>query len=153
HHSPAARPAATRALAVRKSVWTQNAFSGAAAVHRWPAAGGWHMTTRDSDQKPKRTQVYDLAPISARLVALLLDWLLLGALTGVFMLVGRGWAGLGIGLLLGVGYHWYFLTQQRGQTPGKMVMNIRVIKTDGSALTGTDAAVRCLGYYLNTAFF
>lgn len=111
------------------------------------------MTTRDGGRKPKRTQVYDLAPISARLVALLLDWLLLGALAGVFMLVGRGWAGLSIGLLLGVGYHWYFLTQQRGQTPGKMVMNIRVIKADGSALTGADAALRCLGYYLNTALF
>lgn len=111
------------------------------------------MTTYEYDDKPKRTQVYDLAPVSTRLIALIIDTLLIATLGGLFTFIGRGWAGATIGLLLGVGYHWYFLTHQRGQTPGKMVMNIRVIKADGTPLTGTDAAVRYLGYYLNTALF
>lgn len=110
------------------------------------------MPAYDHD-KPKRTLVYDLAPLSARLIALLVDSLLLAALTGVFALALRGWAGAGIGLLLGVMYHWYFLTQHSGQTPGKMVMGIRVIKTDGTPLTASDAVLRYLGYHLNTAFF
>lgn len=110
------------------------------------------MTVYEFD-KPKRELVYDLAPISTRLIALIIDSLVLGALTGMFAFVGRGWAGAGVGLLLGVAYHWYFLTQHRGQTPGKMVMGIRVIRADGLPLTGTDAALRYLGYHLNTAFF
>ncbi len=111
------------------------------------------MTAYDYNEKPKRTLVYDLAPVSARLTALIIDTLLLATLTSVFAVAGRGPAGTAVGLLLGVGYHWYFLTQHNGQTPGKLVMGIRVIKADGSRLTGTDAAVRYLGYYLNTAFF
>ncbi len=110
------------------------------------------MPARSQD-KLKRTLVYDLAPLSARLIALLVDSLLLAALTGVFALALRGWAGAGFGLLLGVTYHWYFLTQHNGQTPGKMVMGIRVVKTDGTPLTAADAVLRYLGYHLNTAFF
>lgn len=104
-------------------------------------------------EKPKRTLVYDLAPLTTRMIALLIDTMLIGMLTGTFAFLGRGWFGAGIGLLLGVAYHWYFLTQHKGQTPGKVVMNIRVIKADGTALTGTDAVLRYLGYHLNTAFF
>jgi uncharacterized RDD family membrane protein YckC len=43
----------------------------------------------------------------------------------------------------------YFLTKYQGQTPGKMLLGIRVVKTDGGALTTIDAIVRTLGYTLN----
>ncbi len=34
-----------------------------------------------------------------------------------------------------------------------MLLNIRVVKADGSSLTGSDAMVRYLGYYVNTFVF
>lgn len=110
------------------------------------------MPTHNYD-KPKRTLVYSLAPVSVRLIALLVDTLLLSALTGALAMALGGWGSAGISLLLGVIYQAYFLTQHNGQTPGKMVMGIRVIKADGTSLTVADAILRCLGYYLNTAFF
>ncbi|NJO82613.1 MAG: RDD family protein, partial [Blastochloris sp.] len=50
-------------------------------------------------------------------------------------------------------YHWYFLTQQNGQTPGKRVMGIRVIKNTGAPLTFSDVLVRYIGYIVNSFVF
>lgn len=47
-------------------------------------------------------------------------------------------------------YYGYFLTQQNGQTLGKRLMGIRVIKQDGSKLTIRDALLRnVLGYQIS----
>jgi uncharacterized RDD family membrane protein YckC len=56
-----------------------------------------------------------------------------------------------VGFLIGVGYQWYFLTQNNGQTPGKRLMNIRVIKVSGEPLTAVDVVIRYIGYFINTA--
>lgn len=40
--------------------------------------------------------------------------------------------------------------QWRGQTPGKMALGIKIIKTDGSTLTWGSALIRFLGYIVST---
>ena len=37
----------------------------------------------------------------------------------------------------------------RGQTPGKMLFGLKVLRTDGSPVTYTQAFIRTVGYYLN----
>lgn len=47
-------------------------------------------------------------------------------------------------------YYGYFLSQNKGQTPGKKLLGIRVIKRDGSKLTVRDALLRnVIGYQLS----
>ena len=93
----------------------------------------------------------NLAPLGSRLVALIIDYIILaiiGALLG--SLTGEEILGIGSGFIFGVIYNWYFWTQNRGQTPGKMVMGIRVVKTDGSPINTLEAVVRYIGYHINT---
>ncbi|MFO7320399.1 MAG: RDD family protein [Chloroflexota bacterium] len=74
-------------------------------------------------------------------------------------MAGAGWfgsrsgAGAGLGFLIGLAYQWFMLTRNNGQTIGKMVMNIRVVKTNGMPLTAGDVIVRYIGYYINTALY
>jgi len=49
---------------------------------------------------------------------------------------------------LNMAYFTYFLGT-RGQTPGKMICGLKVIRLDGSPVSYGQAAVRTLGYYLN----
>jgi len=100
-----------------------------------------------------QTQTYELADISDRVIALIIDSVIVGIL-GSIIGVGGGAALFGGSLasfVLGVGYQWYFLTQQNGQTLGKMVMDLRVIKTNGTEISDADAALRYVGYLLNSA--
>ena len=101
-------------------------------------------------EKPKRTLDAPLADVGTRLVALIIDGLILGVISAVLSGGGRNYAGGVAGFVIGLIYQWYFLTQQDGQTPGKKLMNIRVIKTTGVPLTFTDVLVRYVGYYINT---
>lgn len=95
---------------------------------------------------------YELATFGARLGAGIVDWGIVFFLGGI--LIGRiGSAGGGFMLLLGLAYHWFFWTQRDGQTIGKMVMHIRVIRKDGTPLTAADAFLRYLGYYLGSLVF
>lgn len=90
----------------------------------------------------------DLAGIGERLIALILDGVLLGLVSGLLFRSDRGLGGL-LCFALGLAYQWYFLTRHQGQTPGKMLLNLRVVKTDGGRLTDADAVLRYLGYVLN----
>lgn len=108
------------------------------------------------EEKPKRKvrdyDTYELADIGNRFVALLIDGFILSAITGVLFGAARE-PGFGVGLIVGVAYQWYFLTRMNGQTPGAMLMKIRVIKTDGSHLQDADAIVRQVATYLSSAVF
>ena len=112
------------------------------------------MTTkmRDSETRdtPRDTVSYELADISTRFMALIIDSLILGAITGALFGAARE-TGFGLGFLVGVAYQWYFLTRHKGQTPGKMMMKIRVVKTDGSPLDDVTPVLRYVGYYINSA--
>ena len=52
-------------------------------------------------------------------------------------------------LAIPVGYYWYFWTRRDGQTPGKFALGIRVIKSDGTELSDTDAVIRAIGYHVS----
>lgn len=99
-----------------------------------------------------QTRTYQLATISERAIALIIDTLIISAIggaigfTGGHSLFGGGF----MGFMLGAGYQWYFLTHQNGQTLGKMVMNIQVVKTDGTPIHGVEAIVRYIGYSINS---
>src|SRR5262245_58022524 len=95
------------------------------------------------------TVSYELADTGTRLIALIIDSIILGIITGVLVGAGRG-AGAGLSFLIGLAYNWYFWTRNNGQTPGKMFTDIRVIKADGSPMRDADALMRFIGYYLNS---
>jgi uncharacterized RDD family membrane protein YckC len=94
----------------------------------------------------------DLAGLTSRLIALLIDGAIFGA--GAALLVG-GSRSLGTvtSFVLGFMYQWYFLTRRDGATIGKSLAGIRVVKADGSKLTGMDVFLRYIGYYINNVFF
>jgi len=93
---------------------------------------------------------YELAEFGPRIVAAIIDGLVLAVIGGLLSSFA-GNTGWGIGLLTQLAYQWYFLTRQGGQTPGKRLMNLKVIKVDGSALSDSDAIIRTVGYYINSA--
>jgi uncharacterized RDD family membrane protein YckC len=96
---------------------------------------------------------YELAGMGNRFVAFVIDYLVLGMLSFVLLLlIGSDDMPLGqllvFDILATLAYNWYFWTQKNGQTPGKRLMNIRVIKGDGSPISNNDALVRVFGYYV-----
>jgi uncharacterized RDD family membrane protein YckC len=95
---------------------------------------------------------YELATIGSRFVAILIDGIILGIITGALVGFGRE-AGGGISFVVGLLYYWYCLSRREGQTLGKSVMNIRVVKADGSPLSDSDAVLRYIGYYINSLVF
>ncbi len=115
-------------------------------------------------EKTKHNQTVENAPaqlagIKSRFIASFLDGIVLGgagiALLFVLSLAGGGSAGpleQFIGLALPVVYYWYFWTRRDGQTPGKSAVGIRVVKTNGAALSDSDAFIRAIGYHVS-AFF
>jgi uncharacterized RDD family membrane protein YckC len=91
---------------------------------------------------------YELAEIETRFAAWFIDGVILGILESVAF-VGARETGLGVGFILSLAYVWYFLTRNNGQTPGKMLMKIRVMKIDGSPISDSDAVIRYIGTIIN----
>ncbi|MBK9749251.1 MAG: RDD family protein [Chloroflexi bacterium] len=110
-------------------------------------------------EKPKngRSYVYEteeLAGLGERLIALIIDGVILGIIGGVlFSGLREGTLSSIITFLIGITYNWYFLTQQNGQTIGKRVMGIRVVKINDRPLETADVIVRYVGYYINSFLF
>jgi uncharacterized RDD family membrane protein YckC len=60
----------------------------------------------------------------------------------------------GLNLLIGLVYFCYFWSAQgEGQTLGMRVFNLKVVRTDGSALTITQALIRYVGLFLSFICF
>ncbi len=95
--------------------------------------------------KPKFDEA-ELAGTGRRFVALFIDGLVLGIVSLIIGAVSGG--GLETSgtfqFLLTIVYTWYFLTRKEGQTPGKKIMKVRVVKLDGSPLSDGDAILRTL---------
>jgi uncharacterized RDD family membrane protein YckC len=102
-------------------------------------------------QTQRMTQ-YALADFGTRFIAWGIDGVILFAIESAGFFTARG-TGVGIGLVIGLAYTWYFLTRNDGQTPGKLLMKIRVIKTDGSPISDSDAVVRYIGSIINYIWF
>jgi uncharacterized RDD family membrane protein YckC len=101
---------------------------------------------------------YTLASFGTRFLAYLIDSVLIYLAYFVFTVVLGFFLPLSIedpdllnilliaGQIIFAVYHWYFLTRQNGQTPGKRIMNIRVVKADGTPISDVDAVLRIFGY-------
>jgi uncharacterized RDD family membrane protein YckC len=101
-----------------------------------------------TQEAPMRSNLAGLGP---RIVALLVDTIILGIIGGIIAgITGSGGVGSFAGFLVGLAYNWYFWTRQNGQTPGKMLMGIRVVRVDGRRMEDITAFVRYVGYYVNT---
>jgi uncharacterized RDD family membrane protein YckC len=98
------------------------------------------------EEKPKR-EFAELAGLGERFVAALVDGFIVSVITGVLSRFGG--PGFGLSFVITLAYTWYFLTRKNGQTPGKMLMHIRVIKKDGSQLDDATAIVRYIAYYIS----
>lgn len=99
------------------------------------------------DEKPKRG-TYELAEIGTRFLAAIIDGIILGVITGILTNIASG-TGFGVSFLISLAYEWYFLTRRDGQTPGKSVMKIRVVKTDGTPIDDATAVIRYVGRYIS----
>ncbi|NJL58134.1 RDD family protein [bacterium] len=95
-------------------------------------------------------RTYQLADIGERFVALAVDSLIVGIAGGLFGANGNWWGAGIVAFMVGALYQWYFLTQQDGQTLGKKLMGLRVIKVDGMPIRDADAVLRFIGYYINS---
>ncbi|SRR5713101_2687370 len=89
-----------------------------------------------------------------RFVALFVDGIILGIVTAIINIAlnlsvtNRG----GLQTLLGILYYTYFWSSSSpwpGQTIGNKLLNIRVIKTDGSDLSITTALIRYVGLVIS----
>jgi len=98
---------------------------------------------------------FELAGIAARFVASIIDSILIALIAAVLIGVVLSQSGARLievaGLALPLIYHWYFWTRLDGQTPGKSALGIRVVKVDGSEISGTDALIRAIGYHVSAA--
>ena len=95
---------------------------------------------------------YELADIGTRFAAWFIDGAILFIIESVGFFTARE-PGLGAGFIIGLVYIWFFLTRNQGQTPGKVVMKIRVIKSDGSPISDADALIRYIGTIINYVGF
>lgn len=105
-----------------------------------------------------------LAGLGSRSAAAIIDTLIIVALTIVIFLPFRNTGGslvvrillLALPLLLFFGYHIVFETMGRRQSPGKRLLRLRVVRTDGSPVGGVASLIRNLirivdflpGFYL-----
>lgn len=104
------------------------------------------------EAKAKHENYVTLADTGTRLVAIIIDNIILGILGGI-LFGGFGEVGGGISVVLSLAYYWFFWTRMDGQSPGKRMMKIRIIKADGSQLSDTDALIRAVGYYVSGMIF
>ena len=95
-----------------------------------------------SDLPPPSTLPGPRAGFGERALAWLVDAVILFVVNGVlFALLGRS-ASQGLGTLIGLAYYAFFEGGPAGQTPGKRVANVRVVRADGSgAELGWGAAI------------
>jgi len=89
-----------------------------------------------------------------RTFAYIIDAIGVGIVSGIIAsLIGGGPTSSvsnGLNFLLGLAYFVYFWSEQGGgQTLGMRVLNLKVIRTDGSALTITQGLIRYLGLFVS----
>ncbi|MBI3965260.1 MAG: RDD family protein [Chloroflexi bacterium] len=114
----------------------------------------------------------ELAGAGARLFSYIIDAIILSLAGGIpfgvlfgfglTLLLGSSSGGGTGGLLITVGYLWLFVVclgyplffwTRSGQTPGKKMMGIRIVKVDGSQLSFVDALLRLIGYAVSSSIF
>ncbi len=115
----------------------------------------------------RETEVYNLAGIISRAIALIIDIVLvslvafLAAATGIYLVNGFNpgasesqdiFFPLYIILFFLASTYFVFLHGYGGKTVGKMMMGIKLINNEGERVGFWEAFVRWLGYYVSAAF-
>ena len=91
------------------------------------------------------------ASFGRRLVALLLDALIIGVLQGILTAFSDREVASGVGTLVGLAYFTYFEGSASGQTVGKRALGIRVIDFQGRGSIGYGRAfIRWISRILST---
>ena len=130
-----------------------------------------------SEQPPSDTQIVILgqyAGFVTRLIAWLVDYLIVAAVIGVLAILARfflqfdgindllGTSQVARVIMLGIAYavaisflllYYLGFWMLAGQTPGKWLMGVRIVRTDGERLLFRSALVRLLGYLLSFFLF
>ena len=91
-----------------------------------------------------------------RTFAYIIDGIGIGIVSGIISSItsSGATASNGLNLLIGLAYFAYFWSAQGGgQTLGMRVFNLKVIRTDGSALTLTQALIRYVGLFVSFLCF
>jgi uncharacterized RDD family membrane protein YckC len=136
----------------------------------WRGDGLQASAERHSIETPEQVALeFNLAGIGSRFVAVLLDKLLLAVACVVLIIIAALLLGTFSGMLdhidalgkwfvallifivflIGWGYFALFEALWRGQTPGKRIMNLRVIKDSGRQITLFEALARNLLRYID----
>ena len=89
-----------------------------------------------------------------RTFAYLIDGIGIGIVSGIIGSIiasdATGTTANGISFLLGLAYFCYFWSSNGGgQTLGMRVLDLKVVRTDGSALTLTQALIRYVGLFVS----
>jgi uncharacterized RDD family membrane protein YckC len=100
--------------------------------------------------KNDKTETYELASIGSRFAASLIDGFILSIAAGLLLGLIRGNGSFAISSLIYFLYDWYFWTQRDGQTPGKAVMNIKIIRVNGAPMSAGDSVLRYVGYWISS---
>ena len=98
---------------------------------------------------PATTSTGQKTGFLTRALALIVDTILLGIVNGILtgvLFEGDFARGQALSTILGLAYYVYFWSAAGGgQTLGMKALGIKVIKTDGSALSVTGAIIRYVG--------
>ncbi|HSE82930.1 MAG TPA: RDD family protein [Thermodesulfobacteriota bacterium] len=114
----------------------------------------------------KETISFDLAGVSSRAVAFVIDLIILLGITAVILWAGVSFGGVSfdtgagkgdliwtyLGLFLLSSTYFIFLHGAGGKTIGKMICKIKVIQDDGEIIGFSKSFVRWLGYFVSTIF-
>jgi uncharacterized RDD family membrane protein YckC len=114
----------------------------------------------------KETISFDLAGVSSRAVAFVIDTIILLGITAVILWAGVSFGGVSLdtsagkgdliwtylGLFLLSSTYFIFLHGAGGKTIGKMICKIKVIQDDGEIIGFSKSFVRWLGYFVSTIF-
>jgi uncharacterized RDD family membrane protein YckC len=100
-------------------------------------------------EKKPRELALEYAGFWLRLGAGVIDLLILGSVSGIiayFFPALIVWVTSGVAISI---VYWLGFWVWRGQTPGKMAVGVKVIRTDSSPVKWQCAICRCLGYVVS----
>lgn len=92
--------------------------------------------------------------IIKRLIAIIIDSIVVGIVNVIVgAVLGDATIAYIVTLIVGIVYQGYFLSMNNGQTPGKMLLGIRVVKMNGGSISFLEGGLRYIGYLINTLVF
>lgn len=91
----------------------------------------------------------EYAGYGTRFAALFIDGIIINIPIFILTLI-LGDVGNLLGIVVAAAYYTYFWSQNNGQSPGKSIMKIRIVRLDGQPISPVTAFLRWIGYSVNT---